>query len=67
MWLLLFVPIIIGPYQPEPVAPFATRYDCMQYAHKFNHTQEAMKRQSWGEFQCWHATNTLLRITMCND
>ena len=64
MWFLLFVPLAIGPYQPVTVATFDRRLDCLRYAHRFNHTQEALKRQTWGEFQCWHATNTLLRITM---
>ena len=70
MWVLLFVPFAIGTYQPEPVAifepsPFYDAYSlCKTTAHKRNHTTEAMKRQTWGEFECWHATNPLLRIRM---
>ena len=61
MWLLVFVPLAIGPDKPEQVAVYDYKWECEEIAAKLNQSVESVKRIRWGEFDCWHPTNPLLR------
>ena len=61
MWFLVYISLTGPPAELEPVAVFTHQPNCELVAMKRNKTEEMLKRQDWGAFECLHITDVALR------